>query len=105
MQQTTTIKKAPALKFIAIMAVATSVILIFTITPWNIIPTLVTEDVIVIAVTDYGCVGESSFGTSVVVSNCNSNIGDKISATFYVPAMKQNGYYDRIEDKLEMVIP
>ena len=105
MQQTTTIKKAPALKFIAIMAVATSVMLVFTITPWNIFPTLVTEDVIVIAVTDYGCVGESSFGTSVVVSNCNSNIGDEISATFYVPAMKQNGYYDRIEDKLKMVIP
>lgn len=105
MQQTTTIKKAPALKFIAIMAVATSVILVFTITPWNISPTLVTEDVIVIAVTDYGCVGESSFGTSVVVSNCNSNIGDEISATFYVPAMKQNGYYDRIEDKLKMVNP
>lgn len=105
MQQTTTIKKAPALKFIAIMAIATSVILVFTITPWNIFPTLVTEDVIVIAVTDYGCVGESSFGTSVVVSNCNSNIGDEISATFNVPAMKQNGYYDRIEDKLEMVIP
>jgi len=105
MQQTTTIKKAPALKFIGIMAVATSVILVFTITPWNIIPTQITEDVIVIAVTDYGCVGESSFGTSVVVSNCNSNIGDEISATFYVPAMKQNGYYDRIEDKLEMVNP
>ena len=105
MQQTTTIKKAPALKFIAIMAVATSVILVFTITPWNIIPTQITEDVIVIAVTDYGCVGESSFGTSVVVDNCNANVGDEVSATFNVPAMKQNGYYDRIEDKLEMVIP
>tara|TARA_B110000285_G_C14924885_1_gene514500 strand:+ start:509 stop:826 length:318 start_codon:yes stop_codon:yes gene_type:complete len=105
MQQTTTIKKAPWLKFIAILAVATSVTLVFTITPWNLVPTLVTENVTVIAVTDYGCVGESILGISVVVSNCEANVGDVVSATFYIPAMKQNGYYDRIEDKLKMVNP
>ena len=104
MQQTIQ-KKAPALKFIAILAVATSVILVFTITPWNIMPTQVTEDVTVIAVTDYGCVAESILGTSVVVSNCEANVGDTISATFNVPALQQNGYYDRIEDKLELVNP
>ncbi|HUT07021.1 MAG TPA: hypothetical protein VMW74_10105, partial [Nitrosopumilaceae archaeon] len=97
MQQTTQ-KKAPWLKFIAILAVATSVTLVFTITPWNLVPTLVTENVTVIAVTDYGCVGESILGISVVVSNCEANVGDVVSATFYIPAMKQNGYYDRIED-------
>ena len=105
MQQTTTIKKSPWLKFIAILAVATSVTLVFTITPWNLVPTLVTENVTVIAVTDYGCVGESILGISVVVSNCEANVGDVVSATFYIPAMKQNGYYDRIEDKLKMVNP
>ncbi len=104
MQQTTT-KKTPQLKFLAIVAVATSVILVFTITPWNVLPTLVTEDVTVIAVTDYGCVGESVLGHSVVVSNCEANVGDIVSATFYIPAMEQNGYYDRIQDKLEMVNP
>jgi hypothetical protein len=104
MQQTTQ-KKAPWLKFIAILAVATSVTLVFTITPWNLVPTLVTENVTVIAVTDYGCVGESILGISVVVSNCEANVGDVVSATFYIPAMKQNGYYDRIEDKLKMVNP
>ena len=104
MQQTTQ-KKAPWLKFIAILAVATSVTLVFTITPWNLVPTLVTENVTVIAVTDYGCVGESILGISVVVSNCEANVGNVVSATFYIPAMKQNGYYDRIEDKLKMVNP
>lgn len=104
MQQTTN-KKTPQLKFLAIFAVATSVILVLTITPWNIIPTLVTEDVTVIAVTDYGCVGESILGHSVVVSNCDAAVGDIVSATFYVPAMEQNGFYDRIEDKLAMVNP
>jgi len=104
MQQTTN-KKTPQLKFLAILALATSVILVLTITPWNIIPTQVTEDVTVLAVTDYGCVAESVMGLSVVVSDCSAKVGDVISATFYVPAMEQNGYYDRIKDRLEMVNP
>ena len=104
MQQTTQ-TKTPKLKFLGILAAATSVILVLTITPWNIVPTQVTEDVTVIAVTDYGCVAESVLGHSVVVSNCDANVGDVVSATFYVPAMDKNGYYDRIQDKLEMVNP
>ncbi len=103
--QQTTYKKTPQLKFLVIAAVATSVILVFTITPWNILPTLVTESVTVIAITDSGCVAESSMGHSVVVSECTADVGDIVSATFYVAAMEQNGYYDRIEDKLEMVNP
>jgi hypothetical protein len=104
MQQTIT-KKSPQLKFMIILAAAVSVTLVFTITPWNIVPTLVTEDVIVLAVTEYGCVGESILGHSVVVSSCNASVGDVISATFYIPAMEQNGYYDRIQEKLELVNP
>ncbi len=103
--QQTTYKKTPQLKFVLILAAATSVILVFTITPWNVVPTLVTEDVAVIAVTDYGCVGESTLGHSVIVSECDAKAGDVISATFYVPAMDQNGYYDKIKGKLAMVNP
>jgi hypothetical protein len=104
MQQTTN-QKTPQLKFIVILAAAISVTLVFTLTPWNVIPTSVTEDVTVIAVTDYGCVGESTVGRSVVVSNCSATVGDTVSATFNIPAMEINGYYDRIGDKLEMVNP
>ena len=68
MQQTKQ-QKSPALKFLAIISIATAVILVFTITPWNIVPTSVTEDVQVIAATEIGCVGESSLGHSVVVEN------------------------------------
>ncbi len=98
-------KKAPRLMFLAILAAATSVILILTITPWNILPTQVTEEVTVIAVADYGCVAESILGYSVVVPDCSAGVGDVISATFYVPAMERNGYYDRIQDKLALVNP
>ena len=95
--QQTKYKKSPQLKFLAIMAVATSVILVFTIAPWNILPVSVSEEVSVIAVTDYGCVGESSLGRSVVVSNCEASVGDIVSATFYIPAGEVNGYLEELE--------
>jgi len=98
MQQTTN-KKTPQLKFLLIVAVAVSVTLVFTITPWNILPTLVTEDVAVITVVDYGCVGESSVGRSVVVQDCDANVGDTVSATFYIPAGEMNGYLDELEKR------
>jgi hypothetical protein len=46
-------KKSPALKFVLIMVAATSVMLVLTGT-WNLVPTLVTENVTVITVTNYG---------------------------------------------------
>ncbi|MGH1567435.1 MAG: hypothetical protein ACRBB5_08490 [Nitrosopumilus sp.] len=103
--QQTTYKKTPQLKFLVIIVIAISVTLVFTITPWNVIPTRVTEDVTVIAITDYGCVVESIMGYSVVVSDCKVSVGEVVSATFYIPSMEQNGYYDRIQDKLEMINP
>ena len=70
--QQTKQQKPPALKFLAIISIATAVILVLTITPWNIIPTSITEDVKVIATTELGCVGESVLGHSVVVENCSA---------------------------------
>ena len=40
-----------------------------------------------------------SLGVSVVVSDCSAGVGDVVSATFNVPAMEINGYYDRIQCK------
>ena len=99
MTRNATNKKTPQLKFLAIVAVAVSVALVFTVTPWNIVPTLVTEDVAVITVADYGCVGESSVGRSVVVPNCDANVGDIVSATFYIPAGEISGYLEELESR------
>ena len=87
------------------VATGTAVILILLLTPWNFIPVQVTEDVVVIANMEFGCVGESQYGVSVVVPECSAQVGDIVSATFYVPSMKLNGYYDRIQDRVEMVVP
>ena len=47
-----------------------TVVLIFTLTPWNLAPSQVTEDVTILAVTEYGCAGESQLGVSVVIEGC-----------------------------------
>lgn len=98
-------KKSPKLAIIALMAAGTAVAIIFTITPWNFIPVQVTEDVTVLAITEHGCVGETQYGTSVVVPQCSAQIGDVVSATFYVPAMEVNGYYDKVQDRVGMIQP
>ena len=61
LSQQTEQQKPPVLKFLTIVSIATAVILVFTITPWNIIPTSITEDVKVIATTELGCVGAVSY--------------------------------------------
>ena len=87
------------------VSAGTTVVLIFLLTPWNFIPVQVTEEVTVIENIDYGCVGESQYGVSVVVPECSVQVGDIVSATFYVPSMKLNGYYDKLQDRVEMVQP
>lgn len=79
------------------MVAGIAVAIVFTVTPWNFVPTQVTEDVTVIANMEYGCVGESQYGISVVVPECSAQIGDTVSATFNVPSGKLNGYLEELE--------
>ena len=90
---------------IGLAAAGIAVILTLLLAPWNWMPTEYAEEITVIAVTDYGCVGESQVGNSVVVSDCSASVGDVISAEFYAPASDKNGYYDRIYEKLAVVKP
>ncbi|HET6516623.1 MAG TPA: hypothetical protein VFG25_00140 [Nitrosopumilaceae archaeon] len=98
-------KKSPVIPVISLMATGLAVMLILLLTPWNLVPMQVTEDVTVLAVTEYGCVGESELGISVVVPECSAQVGDVITATFNVPAMEINGYYDKVQERLTFVEP
>ena len=98
-------KKTPRLAMWSLIAAGTAVVLIFTLTPWNFIPVEVTEEVTVLAVTEHGCVGESQYGMSVVVPECSAQVGDIVSASFYVPAMELNGYYDKLQERVDIVQP
>ena len=105
--QTTALKEkgTPRIAMLALMVAGTAVILTLLLAPWNWMPTEYSEEITVIAVTSYGCVGESQTGQSVVVSECSASVGDTIPAKYYAPASEQNGYYDRIYEKLAIVEP
>ena len=98
-------KKPPRLAIIALMAAGTAVILVFTLTPWNFVPVSVTEDMMVLATTEHGCVGESQYGTAVVVPECNAKVGETVYAQYYIPSMEVNGYYEKLRDRVEAVQP
>ena len=104
-QSTQKEKKSPVIPVIALMAGGLAVMLVLLLTPWNFVPVQVTEDITVMAITEDGCVGESVYGVSVVVSDCSAQIGDVISASFYVPAMEQNGFYDKVQERVLAVEP
>ena len=106
MQQTTYKEQKPSRRVLmSTLIAATAVILVLIVTPWNLFPTAINEDVTVIAVADYGCVAESALGYSVVVPNCDARVGETISASFNVPAMEVNGFYERAERNLGMIFP
>jgi hypothetical protein len=106
MQKTNQIeKKSPVIPVIAIMAGGLAVMLVLLLAPWNFVPVQVTEDITVLAITEHGCVGESQYGVSVVVSECNAKVGDVISASFNVPAMEVNGFYDKVHERIALIEP
>jgi len=106
MQQTSQNEKGtPRAVMLGLMVAGAVIILTLLLAPWNWMPIEYSDEITVIAVTDYGCVGESQTGQSVVVSECSAKVGDIISTKYYAPASEQNGYYDRIYEKLEMVKP
>jgi hypothetical protein len=98
-------KNPPRIAIISLMAVATAVILVFTLTPWNFVPIQVTEQVTVLGITEHGCVGESQYGIVVIVPQCNAQVGDVVSATFFVPSMEMNSYYEKLQNRVDMVQP
>lgn len=98
-------KKPPVIPVIALMAGGLAIMLILLLTPWNFVPVEVTEDITILEVTKNGCVGESVYGVSVVVSECSAQVGDVVSASFYVPAMEVNGFYDKVQERVMAVEP
>ena len=104
-EKKSTDKKSPVIPVIGLMAGGLAVMLILLLTPWHFVPVEITEDITVLAITEHGCVGESIYGVSVVVSECSAQVGDVISATFYVPAMELDGFYDKVQERVLAVEP
>ena len=97
---------APWIWFTALGLAVFTVLALTTIVPlghW--MPISVTEQATVIAVTEKGCVIESSYGYPVIISNCNAQPGETIQATYNMPAIVQSEYIKRVQAKAALVQP
>ncbi len=98
--------KTPWLWYTGLALTALSVLILTTIYPigyW--LPVSVTEKATVIANVEAGCVVDSSFGYPITVSPCSARSGDVIEFSYNVPAIHQSGYFQKIQEKVDLVTP
>jgi len=99
-------KITPWALFVGLGLAVFSVLVLTTIVPiahW--IPMSVTETAKVIAVTEKGCVVESSYGYPVIVSGCAAKPGEEIVVSYNVPAIFESQYMKRVESRASYVVP
>ena len=91
---------------VAILSAAAIVYLTLLFPIWNWFPVQITEEITVIAVAEVGCVTDAvSMNHPVVISDCNAQPGDIIEATYYVPAIETGDYYQKLQQKADLVNP
>jgi hypothetical protein len=98
--------KTPWVLYTAMVMAGLIVLLLTTIVPIsNWIPTQITEQGKVVAVTDKGCVIDAPTVNLPIVTQCSGQPGDTVEITYYVPGKFVNGYYDKQELKAIMLQP
>jgi hypothetical protein len=99
-------QKTPWVLYTAMVMAGLVVLLLTTIVPIsNWIPTQITEQGKVVALTDKGCVVDAPTVNLPIVTKCNAQPGDTIDVTYYVPGKFINGYYQKQELKAIMLQP
>jgi hypothetical protein len=98
--------KTPWVLYTAMVMAGLVVLLLTTIVPIsNWIPTQITEQGKVVAVTEKGCVVDAPTVNLPIVTQCSAQPGETVEITYYVPGKFVNGYYDKQELKAIMVQP
>lgn len=99
-------EKSPWKKYVAIVFAASVVLLLTTIVPiWDWAPIQITEEGTVLAITENGCVIDTPTMGMPVIQECSGQPGDVVEVTYFVPNKMINGYYDRMQDKADLVQP
>ena len=69
------------------------------------IPVSVTETSTVIAITEKGCVVDSSYGYPITIAGCGALPGEEITFKYMRPAIVDSQYMQRVHAKADYVIP
>lgn len=92
--------------YVGIMLSAAVVLLLTTIVPiWNWIPTQITEEGTVLTINENGCVIAVPTMGLPIIQDCSAQPGDLIEVTYFVPGKLVNGYYDRLQEKADLIQP
>ena len=99
-------EKSPWKKYVAIVFAASVVLILTTLAPvWNWVPIQITEEGTVLAITENGCVIDTPTMGMPIVQECNAQPGELVEVTYFVPGKVINGYYDRMQEKVNLVQP
>ena len=100
-------QKTPWKWYVLGFLAALAILFLTTLFPiWQWFPVQVTETVTVLAVTEFGCVTDAvSMNYPVVLSECTAEVGETTEVTFYRPAIEQGDYYEKLQQKAELVNP
>ena len=99
-------QKTPWVLYTAFVLAGLVALLLTTIVPIsNWIPTQITEQGTVIALTDKGCVVEAPTAGMAIVTQCSAQPGETVDITYNVPGKLVNGYYEKQELKQIMLKP
>ena len=92
--------------YVGVMLTASVVLLLTTIVPvWNWIPTQITEEGTVLTITENGCVIAVPTMGLPIIQECSAQPGDLIEVTYFFAGKLVNDYYDRVQDKVDLVQP
>jgi hypothetical protein len=106
METQITTQKTPWVLYTAMVLAGVIVLLVTTVVPIsNWIPIQITEEGLVIAITDKGCVVEVPTVDMSIVTQCSAKPGETVDVTYFVPGKLVNGFYQKQELKQIMLQP
>ena len=99
-------KKMPWKWYVVIFLVGLSVLMVTVVVPiWHWFPVQITEEGTIIAITENGCVIDTPSVTPPIIQQCEGKIGEVIEVTYYVPAKATSGYFEKLQQRAELVQP
>lgn len=99
-------KKMPWKWYVGIVLVAMGILMITTIAPiWHWFPVQVTEEGTILAITENGCVIDTPTITIPVIQECSGQPGDVVEVTYFVPAKATSGYFEKMQERAQLVQP
>ena len=72
---------------------------------WHWYPVQITEEGTILAITENGCVIETPTVSMPVIQECSGQPGDVIEVTYFVPAKVTGGYFERMQERADLVQP